>query len=341
MSLLPGQYIVTDQRLEGFVRRQIFPLLTISTSAATTPVAITESIRETSVPYYVVLGMFAKRHFAVFVDEMAQHCFEVPVIAEKAYFSGMTIFAGELTWEYKLINGITQPRQVFFVSCVFRVAGKIIDPNTCPWVDRYAMIRSLFDTLDKDICLKPRSWPDEARVLANQHKIVALATLNCLTFRPKHFFPLTELDLMRRTYIPTFRWLWDDYFRISDEKAMTSEVFQGISTASPRCYFLVELDRGLGSHEFWTWTMFCRNAALEKVDVGLVGFNQKPCILMPNEIILKWATFATRLSVIVLCQLTSQLDCIECEPLHIRSERQLPDTQVFIQHLLSAAPSVQ
>jgi hypothetical protein len=336
-SLIPANYFFQEPRTQKYVRRQLFPYIIqqhANSLAPNAPVAITESIRNHSVPYYVVLGVFAKRYFSLMVDEMGVHMYEVPIVAEKSYFVGGTIFFGHLCWEFfKTTNSNVMPRQVFFVTQVLRVAGQ--NMSTPLWADRYLLLRNLFDPLDKDILHRPREWSDEARKLARQHKIVCLGTLQCLTFRPKKWFSPTEIDLMQRTYIPTLRWL--------HEGLETCDEAETHTYTSRKFFLLVEAN--IDDDSEWDFRIYFQKQ-LDKFDATILGITipgsaaSTPLIFMPNDLIYKWVTSSATSPktsiVLVEAKLMSDPVCIECEPIHLFPERQLPDSIAFITNKFEA-----
>lgn len=336
MSLIPANYFFQEARTKKFVRRQLFPFIVQKHTdqlPPTQPVAVTEAIRSYSVPYFVVLGVFAKRYFSLMVDEMAVHMYEVPVIAEKSYFVGGTIFRGELCWEFfKTNNSNAMPRLVFFVDQIFRVAGQNMTPSTTIWADRYMLIRNLFDPLDKDILQRPREWTDTARQLARQHKIVCLGTLQCLTFRPKKWFAPTEVDLMQRTYIPSVRWQHEG-LQMCDEA--------GVNSYTSHKFFLL-VEANLDDDAEWDFRIYFHDN-LDKFDATIVGVsvasNKKlPLIFLPNELVYTWlsSSATSPKTSIMLVQSKVMDDAVECEAVCIRPERQLPDSVTFINKLFQS-----
>jgi hypothetical protein len=311
--------LVTDSQLKNFVRRQLAPFLTLDAPLllAEPATAISECMRETAVPYFVVLGMFAKRCFTVLVDEAGHNMFQIPVVAEKTYFQGLTVFQGEMTWEYGVF-----PRQVLLVHRFLRLAGRNL-PADSTWVSLYALIQCTFDTQGEDICRQPRKWPEKARNLAQQGKIVCLATKDCLTFQPKRWFALHEKAVMERSYLPNLRWLYD-----ADNYLLCSATAKiGYSNLRQQAFFLLVERRA--EHE---WLIFARTG-YSLIDMTLS--RTPPLICLPNETLLRGIPVFPAKPVIVLFRaIASDSGSIDLEPQSLCPQRQLPDTVLFLEHVL-------
>ena len=329
MSLFPTTECVSDQRLKTFIKRQLVSFLprlffVPSKELYGAPIAISESTRESSVPYFFVLGSFGRRFFSVMVDEAADQMYEIPVVAEKAHFQGMTIFQGELYWDFWQRNGqSTFPRQVFSVQRLLRIAGKVIPPEK-PWTDVYPVIQSLFDCNGKDICLYPRRWPEKARELANLQKIVCLGTLYCLTFRPKRWFAAAEMATMERTYIPSLRHCFDPL----PAHLVTDSRYNFAVPETTSFFMLVKKGRAD------EWFVFARLENDAVVDMTVRGFSGKPLICMPNDLLVRAFNTVTSSLHAVLFRATHCEDAIECEPVAVRPEKKIPDSVAFIEEVL-------
>ena len=342
--LIPALYFCKEPRISNWVRQSLLSYVGVCNAddiTAAPPFAVTESITQTGVPYYLLLGWFDNKYVSVMVDEGLRNIFEVPVIADRSFFrGGGTVVFGDLIWEYPVVGGgggvsgsnHTQkrvlPRQCFLVNRLFKVAGVDMPANNnhteeAKWTAEYTLLRNLFDPLDKDVLHKPRSWNEEARKLALHHrKIVCAGTCFGLIFKPRKWFPYGEQETMERTYLPTLRYEIDQPQKWVTRPGFLSPVMGLVHLQLHAC-----LDADLE----WDWRIYYRGKAWEKIDATLAG--PYHLIFLPNELILRWvqATTTHAKSVIILVKLVATRPTIlECETLAIRSEKALPDSVEFI-----------
>ena len=122
---------------------------------------------------------------AVLVDRRLELT-PVPVAASKGYFRG-TIFDGELVWTK------TQPAtRLLLIFDVVAIRGNSV--GSLPFTERSALIRETFDLQDSEV-----RTVEDAHSLAKQGKILAGATSDGLSFRPKTCFHLSMIGTLLRS----------------------------------------------------------------------------------------------------------------------------------------------
>ena len=151
------------------------------------------SDKSDGVRYVLFLVRALGKDLALMVDRKL--ClYQVAVAAGRSYFDG-SIFDGEL---------VTLPcgSHLFLVFDVVAVRGSG-DAGTEPLPRRLQTIRTIFDLEGTKL-----SSPEEAEALAKRGKIVCGGSARGLSFLPKQFFQLQQLDTLARV-IPTLPYAAD------------------------------------------------------------------------------------------------------------------------------------
>ena len=131
--------------------------------------------------FVLFLARTSDREVAVLVDRKLT-LYQVPVAASKSHFSG-SIYDGELV----LCGG----SHVFLVFDAVAHKGRYVGNQT--FLKRLEVIRGVFDLAGD--CVRS---PEDASRLAKQGKVVCGGSVNGLTFRPKPFFQIRQLDTLLR-----------------------------------------------------------------------------------------------------------------------------------------------
>jgi hypothetical protein len=156
------------------------------------------SVKSTGTRYLLVLGMYERKGFCVFVDKSMQ-MFEVPILATSDYFHG-SVFDGDLVCE-TIQSG--QYRQKYFVYDLISMKGETRKNDT--FLKRYNEYFGVFDLEGKDILDMDNSkWETYAYEWAEtKDKIVSLGNKFALQFYPKPFVQFLHMGSLWRNLAKT------------------------------------------------------------------------------------------------------------------------------------------